>query len=75
VYVTNDERIRLGLQSYGSDVPEEVVRAAEAALGGGCPLPAPKPATKKRSRTAKGEFQGDDPATPDVNEAWVDSEA
>jgi hypothetical protein len=75
VYVTNDERIRLGLQGWGSDVPEEVVRAAEAALGGGCPLPAPKPATKKRSRTAKGEYQGDDPATPDVNEAWVGEES
>jgi hypothetical protein len=75
VYVTNDERIRLGLQSYGSDVPEEVVRAAEAALGGGCPLPTPKATAKKRARTAKGEFQGDDPATADVDEAWVDSEA
>lgn len=75
MYVTNDERIRLGLQNWGSDVPDEVVEAAEAALGGGCPLPAPKPATKKRSRTAKGEFEGDNPATPEVDEAWVDEES
>lgn len=24
----------------------------------------------KRARTAKGTYQGDDPATPNVNEAW-----
>jgi hypothetical protein len=70
VYVTSDERIRLGLQGYGSDVPEEVVEAAEAALNGGCPLPVPKAAARKRARTARGTLQGDDPATPDVDEAW-----
>jgi hypothetical protein len=30
-------------------------------------------ATRKRARTDKGQFQGDDPATPEVNEAWVES--
>jgi hypothetical protein len=79
VYLTNDDRIRLGLQGYGSDVPEDVVAAAEAALAapaGGCPLPAAKTTTTKtRARTKKGEFQADDPATPDANEAWTDEAA
>lgn len=78
MYLPNDERIRLGLQHYGSDVPDDVVAAAEAALAGGaCPAPAPKTATapKKRARTTKGQFQGDDPATTDVNEAWEEPAA
>jgi hypothetical protein len=29
-----------------------------------------EPAKPVRARTEKGKFQGDDPATPDVNEAW-----
>jgi hypothetical protein len=29
-------------------------------------------ATRKRARTESGEFRGDDPSTPDVNEAWED---
>lgn len=37
------------------------------------PAPAPAPAApKQRARGKKGLFQADDPATPDVNEAWVD---
>lgn len=75
VYLTNDQRIRLGLQSYGSDVPYEVVQAAKAALGSDDPLSTAKPATKKRARTIKGEFQGDNPVTPVVDEAWVDGGA
>lgn len=75
MYLTNDDRIRLGLQQYGSDVPDEVVADAEAALaalsGGACPAPAPKTA-KARARNKKGEYEGDDLATADVNEAWVD---
>lgn len=71
MYLPNDERIRLGLQHYGSDVPDDVVAAAEAALAGGaCPAPAPKPTTKKRARTVKGQFQGDNPETTDADEAW-----
>ena len=27
-------------------------------------------ATRKRARTEDGKFRGDDPSTPDVNEAW-----
>jgi hypothetical protein len=75
MYLTNDERIRLGLQHYGSDVPEEVVAEAEAALaspcGGACPAPT-KAAAKTRSRNKKGEFEGDDPTTTEVNEAFVE---
>jgi len=25
---------------------------------------------KKRARDAKGQYKGDDPSTPDMNEAW-----
>jgi hypothetical protein len=42
------------------------------------PAPEPMPAAeasapgkgRKRARTAAGTFQGDDPATPEKNEAW-----
>lgn len=27
---------------------------------------------RKRARTPEGEFKGDNPTTPDVNEAWVE---
>jgi hypothetical protein len=74
MYLSNSERERLGLFGYGSDVPDEVVAAAEAALaspcGGACPAPAPP--AKKRARGSKGKFVADDPTTPDVNEAYVD---
>ena len=30
----------------------------------------PSPAKKERARTDEGHFVPDDPATPDVNEAW-----
>ena len=29
--------------------------------------------SKKRARTTGGKFRGDDPSTPDVNEAWEDT--
>lgn len=72
MYLSNDERIRLGLQQYGSDVPDEVVAAAEAALGGACCVAPAKPAAKTRARSSKGQFEGDDPTTPEVNEAFVE---
>ena len=31
------------------------------------------PAKGRRARTVKGQYRGDDPATPDVNEAYADS--
>jgi hypothetical protein len=71
VYVSSADRIRLGLHAYGSDVPEDVVAAAEAALAGVVDLapeePTPAP---RRARTKKGQFQADDPLTPDANEAY-----
>lgn len=30
MYLTSDERLSLGLEGYGSDVPEDVVAAARA---------------------------------------------
>lgn len=30
--------------------------------------------TRKRARTEEGKFQGDDPSTPEVNEAWVSAD-
>lgn len=71
VYLTNDDRIRLGLQAYGSDVPDEVVAAAEAALAGVGAAATAKTTAKKRARTDKGQFQGDDPGT-EANEAWTE---
>jgi hypothetical protein len=42
------------------DAPEEVVEVE---------------AEVKRARNDKGQLQGDDPSTPDVNEAWEGGEA
>jgi hypothetical protein len=45
------------------------------------PEPAPEPAPappaaeakgRKRARTVEGQFQADDPATPEKDEAWVE---
>ena len=75
MYLTNDERIRLGLQSYGSDVPADVVAAAEEALAAACGLvgtASTPPATKTRARGKAGKYQGDDPTTTETNEAFVD---
>ncbi len=30
-------------------------------------------APRKRARTKGGKFRGDDPSTPEINEAWEDS--
>lgn len=74
MYLSNSERIRLGLQAWGSDVPDDVVAEAEQALlGAVCPAPEACPATPpKRARSTKGQFQADDPATPEVDEAFVE---
>jgi len=67
-YVPNHERIDLGLVSYGSDVPQDVLDAAIAAREARDAEPAPK----KRARKPNGQLKADDPTTPDVNEAWED---
>lgn len=38
--------------------------------------PAPKktPAKRKRARNDDGTLKGDDPATPEMNEAWADGD-
>lgn len=65
-YLTNAERLQLGLIGC-SDPTDEEVAAAKADQE-----PANKAAAKpsKRARNKKGEFKADDPATPDVNEAF-----
>jgi hypothetical protein len=32
-------------------------------------------ATRKRARTDDGHFKGDDPSTPEINEAWVTADS
>lgn len=71
MYVSSVDRCRLGLYAYGSDVPEDVVAAAEAALAGVVDSAPEEPATApRRARTKKGQYQADDPLTPDANEAY-----
>ena len=52
------------------ELPLEVPKAAPKPVA----KPAAKkaPAKKKRARNADGTLKGDDPSTPDVNEAWED---
>jgi hypothetical protein len=50
--------------------PLETVPASDAAPE----QPAAKKARKVRARDGEGQFAADDPATPDVNEAWVAEE-
>ena len=42
-------------------------------IGGNVPVPETK--TPKRARNEKGQLVGDDPTTPDVNEAWEGGKA
>ena len=37
--------------------------------------PKPKKIVAKRARNKKGQLKGDDPSTPNVNEAWVGGKA
>ena len=81
-YLTNDERIRLGLQHFGSDVPAHEIAAAEqeyrakkraATFEDPAPEAEPAPAKRKRTHKERGHFKEDDPTTPDKNEAWEDA--
>jgi hypothetical protein len=73
-YVSNTERIALGLQGYGSDVPQDVLDEAKARWAqlqeDRKTLEEVGPAPRKRARKANGQLKADDPATPDKNEAW-----
>lgn len=74
-YVSNEERNRLNLHAWGSDVPQDVLDAALAAAFVNVVAiehwPAEPEPTPKRARGRRGQFQADDPTTPDVNEAFA----
>lgn len=74
-YVSNDQRIRLGLQQWGSDVPQHVLDAALTAVAEPIAISAPPQTTTsaKRARTRRGQFQADNPTTDGLNEAYEDS--
>ena len=69
-YLTNAERLQLGLIGCSDPTDEEVAaaKADQAPVKHPSSEAAAKPA--KRARNKKGEFKADDPATPDVNEAF-----
>jgi hypothetical protein len=47
---------------------EEMAKSIEEA-------PQKAPAKRKRARNDDGTLKGDDPSTPDVNEAWTDGDS
>lgn len=62
---------RVLLERTEAPAPEIVPPAVTEAV----PMPPPDPAPsaermRRRARTERGRFRGDDPATPDVDEAW-----
>lgn len=71
-YVPNHERIELGLEGFGSDVPEGVLNAAIARrdqLAADRALLEEVRPSRKRTRNPKGQLVADDPTTTE-NEAW-----
>lgn len=74
-YVPNHERIELGLQGYGSDVPQDVLDAArirhQQIQADHKTLEEVHP-PRRRARNGKGQVVADDPTTPEKNEAWED---
>lgn len=80
-YVSNSERIRLGLQAWGSDVPQPVIDAAVRELHLALPEVAPEDSDSesevapKRARNRRGQFRADDITTPEKDEAWEEAEA
>jgi hypothetical protein len=75
-YVPNTDRQALGLEGYGSDVPQDVLDAAIARhqqlQADRATLEEVAPRLRRRARTPKGQLKADDPTTPEVNEAWED---
>jgi hypothetical protein len=64
------------LKEKGLELTEEGVKLAEKHAAKAAPAktaPA-KAAPKKRARNTDGTLKGDDPSTPDVNEAWTDGD-
>lgn len=80
-YVSNTERTRLGLQAWGSDVPQPVIDAAVRELHLALPEVAPEDSDSesevapKRARNRRGQFRADDITTPEKDEAWEEAEA
>jgi hypothetical protein len=74
-YVSNDQRIRLGLQQWGSDVPQHVLDAALTAVAEPVAISAPLQTTTsaKRARARRRQFQADDITTEGLNEAYENS--
>lgn len=62
---------RVLLERTEAPAPEIVPPADTEAVPTLPPEPAspPRP-SRRRARVERGRFRGDDPATPDVNEAW-----
>lgn len=58
-------------EQAAEQVTEQAEERPEAAPEAAPPADAPQP-RRVRARKAKGRFNGDDPATPDRNEAYLD---
>ena len=54
--------------------PVPMVAPLETGADAASAEPAAKKGRKVRARDGEGQFAADDPATPDVNEAWVAEE-
>ena len=81
---TDDMATQLDVNHYMADVLSQRVAALESALVTlqvQLSEAADEPASfavktgRRRARNTDGTFRGDDPSTPDVNEAWEDGEA
>lgn len=61
-----------------TDAPEEpqpAKRRGRKAKSKEAPSAGPPPLERERARESDGRFLGDDPSTPDTNEAWVEVDA
>ena len=81
---TDDIATQQDVNQYMAGALEQRLNALESALitlqvqlGEAADEPAPFAVRtgRRRARNADGTFRGDDPSTPDVNEAWEDGEA
>ena len=62
--IFNDGDVEAALSAGWVKTPREAIEAASK------PVDEKPKRNRKRARTDVGQFQADDPATPDVNEAW-----
>lgn len=62
---------RLLLERTEAPAPEIVPSAVDETVSAPPPEPAPSQSpVRRRARAERGRFRGDNPSTPDVNEAW-----